>query len=149
MEDAQNAKIVMEKLNQKLTTLIDLVSGLQPPTIGFNIESITKEQETNILKNGIKELKVEILNQWHHHYSVYTAWRAFYKDFKYSTKFVDRLPGLVVINENKHEIKTLVNDINTLKDELATIVRNGRNTQQKHGFIYTMTSSHRLRSTIN
>lgn len=137
MSDATLFKTTYALLEQEVNTLIALIAKQNPAFLGFEIERITKEAEKEALLNGITSIKVKPLNQWQHLYAVLGSWKTFTKDIEtYSSKFVDRMPGIIVALENTEQIIQIVSNINNLKDELAFIVRKRRNTQQRHEFIH-------------
>ena len=126
----------MKDLKALNAELIELCAQQKPAFIGFEIEKIKTEMEKNVLRNGINSLDVNVLQEWTKMHRVLDSWGSYYKAADYSTKFVDRTPGVVVITENISHIKSLINNINKLKDELAFIVREGRDQYERHEFIH-------------
>ena len=126
----------MEKLKALNTQLVELCAQQKPAFIGFDIERITIEMEKDVLRNGVKTLNVNTLDDWTQLYKVLESWGRFYKSADHSTKFVDRLPGIVVITDNITNIKMLVDNINLLKKEIAHTVRENRDPYQRHQFIH-------------
>ncbi|MFT7007663.1 MAG: hypothetical protein ACJAXJ_002192 [Colwellia sp.] len=127
---------LMFKLVTQTTLLIDMISKQNPYFVGYEIERITKNDEKNCIDVGVKHLSVNPLTQWTELQSVLNAWQDFYAPLTSSTMFVNRLPGFVIVNEEKKTIFELVTYINALKDDLANTVRHNRDKHQRHEFIH-------------
>ncbi|WP_448248368.1 DNA replication terminus site-binding protein [Thalassotalea agariperforans] len=138
MGDTEQLIKTMDQLNSLTKQLIECCQSQQPQYIVFEIEKIKTDDEDKVLRDGIQSLNVSPLfdNNPRQLYQVLASWKQFYKADGYSTKFVDRLPGIVVITENCQMIKTLVDKINRTKDIIASIVRNGRDQYERHKFIH-------------
>jgi hypothetical protein len=137
MNDVVDLKLAMSDLISHVKLLIKLCVAQDPNFVGFNIERITKTNEKEVIRRGIDNLSVDTLASWSELYTVLDAWGKFYKSDELSTKFVDRLPGIVVINGYQEEIISTVETINELKSLVATIVRNNRDHFERHEFIHT------------
>jgi hypothetical protein len=127
---------LMDKLVIQSTLLIDMVSKQNPYFVGYEIERIAKSEEKNCIDAGVKHLSVNPLAQWTELQSVLNAWKDFYAPLTSSTMFVNRLPGFVIVNEEKEAVLALVTYINVLKDDLANTVRHNRDKHQRHEFIH-------------
>jgi DNA replication terminus site-binding protein len=136
MDDFDLVKNQMVLLKDQITILIDEIAKLNPAFIAFDIQKITKEEEAKCIHQGIDHLKVTPLDQWHHLHKTLNAYSDFYKDFSLSTQYVHRIPGVVVITQNQTFINTLVDNVNDAKDEIARIVRQNRESKQRHEFIH-------------
>jgi len=129
-------KQTMAELQNDIQQLIDIISSSQPSFVGFNIQRITKADEKKCMLSGIDELSVSPLKEWNQLHTVLKSWSSFYSNISMSTQYVDRLPGIVVINDSSEEILGLIRKINKLKDDIANIVRKNRNPYQRHEFIH-------------
>ncbi|NQY88688.1 MAG: hypothetical protein HRT51_13260 [Colwellia sp.] len=127
---------LMPDIVAQTTLLIDMISKQNPYFVGYNIERISKEKEKNCIVEGIKHLSVRPLTHWSELHSVLNAWKDFYAPLTGSTMFVHRLPGFVIVNEDKETVLALVTSINTLKDDLANTIRHNRDKHQRHEFIH-------------
>lgn len=145
-----NEQILLKKqmsiLSDRLNILEALILSESPKTIGFDVSSVTIEQESDLIHNDVRLFEVDrIIDKPER---VVSFWKQFYKDDGYSTKFVDRMPGLVVVNKNKEDVRLLVAEINQLKANVASTVRaeslvkgklkHGRSTAEKHEFIHQL-----------
>ena len=136
--DETLAKEKMTLLRDKTNILIDDIAATNPAFVAFEIQQITKEDESKYIHQGIDFLEVNTISQWHEIYKVLNSYIDFYRDIKLSTQFVKRLPGIVVVTEKQDYFKDLVDSINKTKDEFAAIIRNGRNNKQRHEFIHSL-----------
>ncbi|MGJ8694455.1 MAG: DNA replication terminus site-binding protein [Thalassotalea sp.] len=128
----------MDKLISLNNQLKTLCSEQKPAFIGFDIEKISAENETKTLRDGIHSLDVKTLhgNNPNILKQVLNSWASFYKADGFSTKFVDRLPGVVVITRDVDKIKLLIDHINDTKDNIAAIIRTDRDQYERHKFIH-------------
>ena len=86
------------------------------------------------MNTGIQSLQVTDAT----HTSLLNYHQQYYRDISLSTRFVDRKPGLVVVDRQKDKIRALVITINFLKDEIMAIVNKDRNRLQRHDFIHRL-----------
>ena len=134
IEDDTICRNLMRMLENQQTTLTNLMATITEQIIGFNIEQITKLDEANVIKTGIQSLQVTEAT----HASLLNYHKQYYRDITLSTRFVDRKPGLVVIDSQKDKIRVLVNTINYLKDEIINVVNNDRDQLERHDFIHRL-----------
>ena len=127
---------LMDKLVIKTTLLINIISKQNPYFVGYKVERIAKSEEKHCTVAGVKHLSVNSLTQWTELQTVLNAWQDFYAPLTSSTMFVHRLPGFVIVNEDKETVLALVTYINVLKDDLANTVRHNRDKHQRHEFIH-------------
>jgi hypothetical protein len=126
----------MKELNKKHVQLLDLITESEPKFVGFKIQKILKMDEAQTIANGIKSLGVISLDETQHQGEVLGFWSKYYKEDGISTLFVERMPGLVAVSNRKQDIRKVINQLNSLKIQIATIVRNDRNHMQRHEFIH-------------
>ncbi len=136
MGDSAELKVEMGQLVELNNTLIDICVKQNPAFIGFKIEQVSKDDEESYIHKGITSLKVDTLDKSHSLHVVLAAWGSYYKADGFSTKYVERLPGLVVINEQQDHVLELVTEINHKKNIVANIVQTGRDQYQRHQFIH-------------
>lgn len=127
---------LMFDLVTQTTLLIEMISKQSPYFVGYQIERIAKDEEKNCIVAGVKHLSVNALTQWTELQTVLNAWKDFYAPLTSSTMFVNRLPGFVIVNEEKESVLALVTSINTLKDDFANTIRHNRDKHQRHDFIH-------------
>lgn len=135
--DLFKVKSLMSELVSQTELLIDVIAKQQPYFIGYQIERISKAQEKTCIVEGIQHLSVKPLTQWTELHGVLQSWQDFYAPLTASTKFVYRLPGFVIVNEEKDTVLALVTAINDLKDRIANTVRHNRDKHQRHDFIHS------------
>lgn len=152
MDDIQLVKNEMASLIEKIELFKNEISKTKPAFIAFDIQKITKEDEKHFIHKGIDFLQVNELSQWNDLHIILNSFSDFYRDISLSTKFVQRMPGIIVVNENKELLISMIDAINLSKAEIANIVRNGRNSKQKHEFIHSVFTgimTHQLYREIN
>jgi len=128
----------LKEIEKDIDLLMSLCATKETNFIGFTIAGVTKEQEKNTIQNQLEHIAVTPLSEWFHIHHVILGWKAFYKKFELSTRFVDRYPGLVVPSENHQEIALLVKKINASKKEFAKMIRKGRKQQDCHEYIHAL-----------
>lgn len=128
----------LKEIESDIDLLMTLCASKETKFIGFNIAGVTKEQEKNALQEQIDSIAVTPLSEWFHIHHVILGWKAFYKRFDLSTRFVDRYPGLVVPAENHKEIALQVKKINANKKEFAEMIRCERTQQESHEYIHSL-----------
>ncbi len=141
MTDTIEIRQNMETLKELHISLVDLCAQQNPAFMGFEIEKVTVDMEKHVLRDGVESLDVSTLEDWTHMHRVLNGWGSYYKAQGFSTKFVDRLPGFVVITQNQKDIKALIHEINRYKDAIAKDVRKNRDSYERHKFIHDTFSS--------
>ena len=136
MDNTQDLLNAMNKLFVLNRQLVNLCGQQRPAFVGFDIEKITVENEQSILSDGINSLAVKKLMSANDRAQLFNSWGHYFKVTGLSTKFVDRTPGIVVITEDVSQIKSLITNINTCKDNVASIVRANRDQYERHQFIH-------------
>ena len=131
---------LMPRLVSQTVLLIDTITKQDPFFIGYAVERISKEKEKDCIVDGVRHLSVTALNQWTQLQGVLSSWKDYYAPMTGSTVFVHRLPGFVVVNDEKDEVLALVHSINEIKDKIAETVRTNRDNHQRHEFIHTVFS---------
>lgn len=135
--DLLKVNTLMSELVSQTASLIDIIIKQNPSFIGYQIERISKAEEQTCIVDGVQHLSVKALREWTELQSVLNAWKDFYAPLTASTKFVYRLPGFVVVNQEKETVLRLVATINTLKESIANTVRHNRDKHQRHDFIHS------------
>lgn len=136
MNEQQKLTGALKYLAKLNTDLVDLCAKHNPAFLGFKIEKISKEDEMEILRHGVNYLDVQALEHWTELHTVLNAWGSFYKADGFSTRFVDRVPGIVVLNNEQDTARELILLINEAKLAVKEIVQKNIGTQQRHQFIH-------------
>ncbi|GAA5132685.1 DNA replication terminus site-binding protein [Thalassotalea piscium] len=133
ISDEKRCEQLMTSLKAKQISLTTLMTNNQKFCVGWQIEQILKTDEESVIKDGVQSLEVTPADDS----IVLTAHQRYERALKLSTQFVERVPGLIVINGKKSEIIQLVAEINAIKDEILRIVNKDRpEFYQRHEFIH-------------
>lgn len=132
MDDIEDCKRLMKVLEAEHQSLIDLLVVNSSAVIGFNIEQILAKDEADTIKNGIDTLDVQLATR----ISTLQFHRKYYRDHSLSTLFVERKPGLIVLNTQQTAVRTHVVSINKLKDTIMEMVNTNRDKHQRHEFMH-------------
>ena len=113
----------MEHLLLLQNNLSDFIRRSTNLLMGYKIEQILKINEQKIAKNGLQSLHVEPATRE----KIITFHQAYIRNITLSTKFVERLPGLIIINQNHQVINDLVININKQKTQLLDQIKEKTN----------------------
>ena len=139
MNAEYEVKMLMAQLNGLLDALTDLLdSDEKLQFIAYRPELVSIKDEKDVLANGRKRIKVEVLDQWQHKLTVLDYYKKFYATEGYSTRFVSRSPGVIVSSLPAKMVINLVNQINLVKDNIKAIVQKGRDHLKRHEFIHQL-----------
>lgn len=132
VDDRTHAQDLMTSLNAQQTELTLLLSSVNNHTVGFKLERILKIDEEQTIKEGISSIEVTDAS----HNQVVNFHHRYYCDKLLSTQFVERMPGLIVVNERRNEVIDCVKQINLDKDNLMAIIRRQGDKYVRHQFIH-------------
>lgn len=140
----------MTLYNNEIRHLLGLLERVATHCHGYKIEDVLVENEQSAKDFGVQFLNVEpICNKT----QIINSLSYVRKDIGFSTQFVARYPGLIVVERQQKHVFDLVKNINELKQELADTVRffdpltnnnhnvvnrRPRDKHQKHKFIHEL-----------
>jgi hypothetical protein len=137
MNEEYQLKMLMANLEGLLDALADLLNTDESLTfVGYETSQVQKVDEDQVLANGQKVIEVATLDQWQHRSTVLGYYKRFYLTDGCSSRFVSRMPGLIVSSLPADVVINLIDQINTKKDEIKAVVQHQRNHQQRHTFIH-------------
>ncbi len=139
MNEKTEVKMLMAQLislTDKLSDLLDNDDSLS--FIGYETSPVLSINEEQVLAHGQPFIEVTKLNEWLHRLTVLNYYKRFYVADGCSTRFVSRMPGLIVSSLPADTVINLIDQINSKKDAIKTIVQHNRNHQQRHAFIHQM-----------
>lgn len=152
MSNKQKFQELMDRYNNVIGELSHLLAKVSSHCIGYDIEDIHKNDEQSAKEFGVQFLKVDHLGPKHKS-QIISSLNFVRKERSYSTQFVSRYPGIIVVEQQSSTIKQLVEHINELKVQLADTVRyfnlvvqdtnkstarQARDKHQKHKFIHDL-----------
>jgi hypothetical protein len=115
--------------------LISLLSRNVQCGVGFKIEQILKQDEQQVIKQGIASLAVEPANL----HQILRYHKEYFRDTTLSTLFVDRMPGFIVVPEKQNTIIALCNEINAMKKHLLSLINTPeRDKYQRHDYMHSL-----------
>lgn len=119
-------ELLVKRYQSLIRELTSVLKSVSKQSIGFEIEEILAVEEEIAQEQGVDKLLVTSLDTdvVSIHSNVCNSLSTIYKtDPAYSTRFVSRFPGLILV-ENEHDtIRKLVAEINSLKHEMGLAVR--------------------------
>lgn len=117
-----------------LTELLDTNQALE--AVAYETAHVDAADQNTVLANGKQSIEVNKLDQWHHRWTVLHYFKRFYAADEASTRYVSRMPGIIVTGVSSDVIMPLIQQINDLKDQIADEVRQGRSPYLRHKFIH-------------
>lgn len=114
---------------------------LTQASLGFHLPKVSKDDEQNIIDNGYQFLPVEKLTGAHALSFNMRAYRDLYEpDPNFSTRFVAKYPGVIVLTSAHQRVAQLVTDINRIKDEFKAEVNTKKNALEKWEYVHEQAS---------
>lgn len=129
-------KTELDTLIKVLTTMLADDSKLN--FVGYEMAPVLAVDEEQVLSHGQQYIAVTQLNQWQHLHRVLNYYQRFLVADKCSTRFVSRMPGIIVSSLPATIVIGLVEQINDKKDQLKAVIQKNRNHQQRHQFIHQL-----------
>lgn len=141
-DNASDERLI-HKLKNELDTLIDTLAEMLGADeslafVAYKTSCVLAIDEQEVLANGQREIVVTKLSEWHHLWTVLNYYKQFYVPDECSTRFVSRMPGIIVTRLPATIVINVIDKINFKKDIIQALVQDGRNHQQRHEFIHDM-----------
>jgi hypothetical protein len=135
MIDKSDVDDIKTELDRQHCVLRTLIHQNMKHYLGFSISGVQIKEEQDVLANGFTHIPVCVLRATADIPSFLSAWTRYGAGENMSTRFVYRMPGIVVVPYNEMIIETVA-DINRLKSSIAAFVRMNRTPEQRHEFIH-------------
>lgn len=137
MSEKAEILVLMTQLETMIDNLITVLNSDDSLLfVGYEAHPVKTMEEKHALDNGQENINVTTLNCWNDRYTVLNYFKRFYVRDGDSTRFVSRMPGLIQTQLPAATIIALITQINHKKNEIKTLVRKNRNSQQRHAFIH-------------
>lgn len=142
MNDANDSK-TLHILKTELDTLITVLTTMlandsKLKFVGYEMSPVLACDEAQVLSHGQQQIAVTQLSQWQHLWTVLNYYQRFLVADKCSTRFVSRMPGIIVSSLPATIVMSVVEQINAKKDQIKAVIQKGRNHQQRHQFIHQL-----------
>lgn len=104
--------------------------------VGYETSPVLAADQNTVLIHGKQTIEITKLEQWHDRWTVLNYFKRFYAPDNAATRYVSRMPGIVVSQLPAETVVGLVQQINDTKDQIAAVVRTGSSPYMKHKFIH-------------